>query len=191
MKRALLVALGFASITLFLAWSWEEAGLRMAYGRFLRLTGRPILDLIGLDGVRLVNGRLRYINWIPFVGLMLVTPGLTWRRRGSGLVAGLVVLYASHLLINATHRAGARQLPLFPSLVSDALPFLLWLAAAHPVVRDWFAGSPGSALESGTKPPVVAQEEEEEGGTARTRAVEVEVETDESEPSRSDPHPRR
>ncbi len=146
MRRALLVVAGFVAITLVLAWGWEEAGLRISYARFLKTTGRPLLDLIGLDDVRIVGGRIRYINWIPFVGLMLVTPGLTWRRRGTGLGLGLVALYVSHLLLNATQAGNAGQIPLVPSLVSDTLPFLLWVAAAHPVLRGWFATALASTL---------------------------------------------
>lgn len=156
MKRPALVVLGFVAITLVLAWSWEEAGLRISYARFLKTTGRPILDLVGLEDVRIVGGRLRYINWIPFVGLMLVTPGLTVRRRGAGPAIGLVALYASHLLINVTQRGGAPQIPLVPSLVSDTLPFLLWLAAAHPVVRTWFASAVAST--GGPEPEVSGED---------------------------------
>ena len=147
MRRTLLVVAGFVAITLLLAWCWEEAGLRVSYARFIKTTGRPLLDLIGFDDVRIVGGRTRYINWIPFVGLMLVTPGLSLRRRGAGLGFGLVVLYVSHLLLNATQIGNARQVPLVPSLVSDTLPFLLWLAAAHPVVRTWFATALATALD--------------------------------------------
>jgi len=146
MKRTLLVVAGFIVTTLVLAWGWEEAGLRDGYARFLETTGRPLLDSIGLDDVRIVGERMRYINWIPFVGLMLVTPGLSWRRRGTGLGLGLVALYASHLLLNATHVGRAGQIPLVPSLVSDTLPFLLWLAGAHPAVRSWFTSALAATL---------------------------------------------
>ncbi len=148
MKRFLLVVAGFFALTLLLAVVWEEGGGRIAYGRFLKQSGRPIFDLLGLDGVRIMGLRTRYINWIPFVGLVAVTPGLTLRRRTLGLAVGLVTLWATHLALNVTQVRGAGQLSLVPLLLSDALPFLLWLFVAHPVVRPWLA----SALEAPRDP---------------------------------------
>ena len=69
---------------------------------------------------------------------MLVTPGLTLKRRFVGLVIGLVVLFATHLGLNATQVRGEPQLPLVPSLVSDTLPFLIWIIAAFPALSRLF-----------------------------------------------------
>ena len=74
MKRALLV-LGFVAITIALTFFWEESG-RVTYGRFLKAVAPPIYDLFGVGDARVGAFRQRYINWVPFVGLMLVTPGL-------------------------------------------------------------------------------------------------------------------
>lgn len=141
MKRGLLIVLGFVALTLLLSLVWEEYGLRVAYGRFLRQTGRPLFDLLGLEGVRIMGLRTRYINWIPFVGLLAVTPGLDLRRRALGLAIGFFVFWATHLALNLTQVRGAGQLSLVPLLLSDALPFLLWLLIAHPVVRPWLASA--------------------------------------------------
>ncbi|MBB82656.1 MAG: hypothetical protein CL931_02440 [Deltaproteobacteria bacterium] len=140
MKRALLV-LGFVAITIALTFLWEESG-RVTYGRFLKAVAPPIYDLFGVGDARVGAFRQRYINWVPFVGLMLVTPGLAWRRRLGGLAGGLVLLFAGHLALNLTERVHkAAQLPFVPSLVSDALPFLLWVLFAWPVVSRWFASA--------------------------------------------------
>lgn len=141
MRRAIPVILGFLVITIALTWFWEEGG-RVLYGRFLKNVAPPIYDAIGFGEARVGAFRQRYINWVPFVGLMLVTPGLAWRRRLGGLAGGLFLLFSGHLALNLTERVHrAAQLPFVPSLVSDALPFVLWILFAWPVVSSWFASA--------------------------------------------------
>lgn len=141
MKRAILVALGFVLVTIALTWFWEEGG-RGLYGRFLRNVAPPIYDVFGFGDARVGAFRQRYINWIPFVGLMLVTPGLAHSRRAGGLAGGLFLLFVGHLALNLTERVHkAAHLPFVPSLLSDALPFLLWILFAWPVVSGWFAAA--------------------------------------------------
>jgi hypothetical protein len=141
MKRAIPIVLGFVVITIALTWFWEESG-RLQYGRFLKRVAPPIYDAIGFGDARVGAFRQRYINWVPFVGLMLVTPRLAWRRRLGGLAGGLFLLFSGHLALNLTERVHrAAQLPFVPSLVSDALPFVLWILFAWPVVSGWFASA--------------------------------------------------
>ena len=139
MKKAILVILAFAVITIGLTWMWTHGG-RNLYGQFLKLIAPPIYDLIGFDGARVGAFRQRYINFIPFIGLVLVTPGIALRRRALGLAGGLVALSVGHLALNLTD-GGTRgaHLPFVPSIVSDALPLLLWVIVAYPVISDWFA----------------------------------------------------
>ena len=138
MKRAVLVVLGFAVITIVLTWFWGEWG-RLQYGRLLKTVAPPIYDLIGFGDARVGAMRQRYINWVPFVGLVLVTPGLVWRRRTIGLLAGLFTLFASHLALNLTERLQpGKSLPVVASMISDALPFVIWIVVAWPVVSRWF-----------------------------------------------------
>ena len=149
--RAALVVLAFAVVTIALTWIWGEWG-RVAYGNFLKQVAPPIYDLIGFGDARVGAYRQRYINFVPFVGLMLVTPGLGWRRRALGLVAGLAALFVGHLALNLTEAwSPKRHLPFVPSLVSDALPFVLWVVAAWPAVAGWLpagsaADTPSSAV---------------------------------------------
>lgn len=135
------IVLGFAVITIGLTVFWIEWG-RLHYGQFLKLVAPPIYDLIGFGDARVGAFRQRYINFVPFVGLVLVTPGLAWKRRFTGLAAGLGALFVGHLALNLTervHRGG--HLPFVPSLVSDALPFLLWILVAYPVLSTWFVAA--------------------------------------------------
>ena len=141
MKRALPVVFGFVAITIVLTWFWEETG-RVMYGQFLKAVAPSIYDALGFGDARVGAFRQRYINWVPFVGLMLVTPGLPWRRRAGGLGGGLFLLFVGHLALNLTERVHkAAQLPFVPSLVSDALPFLLWILFAWPALSGWFASA--------------------------------------------------
>ena len=146
--RALLVVAGFAAITIGLTWLWGEWG-RVEYGRLLKTVAPPIYELIGFPDARVGALRQRYINWVPFVGLVLVTPGLALRRRAIGLFAGLGLLFVSHLMLNLTERwQPGRSLPVVASLISDALPFVIWIVVAHPVVSRWFVARQGEGKES-------------------------------------------
>lgn len=139
MKRALLVVVGFVVITILLTWFWTEWG-RPHYAQFLKVIAPPIYDLIGFGDARVGAYRQRYINFVPFVGLVLVTPGIALRRRLLGLLSGLGLLCVGHLALNLTEpaRPGA-HLPFVPSLISDALPFVIWIFVAYPVISSWFA----------------------------------------------------
>ena len=130
----------FAAITLLLTWLWGEGG-RVLYGKFLKLVAPSIYDAIGFEGARVGAFRQRYVNFVPFIGLLLVTPGLPWRRRLVGLVAGLFVLFCGHLALNLTEAGAgrARHLPILPSLVSDTLPFIVWVVVAAPALGRWFS----------------------------------------------------
>ncbi len=143
-RRMLGVIAGFVVVTIGLTWVWTEWG-RVAYGHFLKAVAPPIYELIGFGDARVGAFRQRYINFVPFVGLVLVTPGLTLRRRSIGLACGLFALFVGHLALNLTERVhrGA-HLPFVPSLLSDALPFVFWIVVAYPIISDWFARTIGS-----------------------------------------------
>jgi hypothetical protein len=145
MRKILLRVAAFALITLLLTWLWGEGG-QVLYGRFLKLVAPSIYDFFGFEGARVGTLRQRYVNFVPFIGLLLVTPALSVRRRTIGLAVGLFVLFCSHLALNLTESGsgGARHLPVVPSLVSDTLPFLVWLVIAAPALAHWLPGAPDS-----------------------------------------------
>lgn len=151
MKRALLSTAAFVVVTILLTWFWEESG-RAMYGRFLQTVAPPIYDAIGFGDARVGAFRQRYINWIPFAGLVLVTPGLHWRRRLGGLVLGLMAIVIAHLGLNLTELLQkSRHLPFVPSLISDTLPFVLWVLVAYPVIASWF-GTSLAEVQTDTEP---------------------------------------
>ncbi|MBJ21774.1 MAG: hypothetical protein GY910_15230 [bacterium] len=139
MRRAFLVIVTFAAITMLLTWLWTHGG-RGYYGYFLKLVAPPIYDAIGFGDARVGAYRQRYINFIPFVGLVLVTPGIVFGRRLIGLFGGLFALFVGHLSLNLTEGVHPKaQLPVVASMISDALPFVIWILVAYPVISGWFA----------------------------------------------------
>lgn len=134
LKAWLPPVLGFVAITIPLTWLWLEFG-RQLYARLFAWVAPPLYALFGLGDAVVVSMRLRYINVVPFVGLMLVTPGLSWPRRLGGLAVGLGLLFFSHLWLNATAAlAPGRGALLMPAaLACDVLPFLLWIL----LTRRW------------------------------------------------------
>jgi hypothetical protein len=95
--------------------------------------------------LQLAEAPQRFINYLPFVVLMLITPGLSARRRMLGTILGVFLIFLCHVMMvfvafkaYSASRSMAEAFPTtFPSLlVSDALPFILWAIIAHEFVRD-------------------------------------------------------
>ncbi len=135
MKKAVLIVLAFVVISIGLTWFWNEWA-RVAYGHFLKAVGPSIYELIGFGDARLVAYRDRYMNFVPFISLVLVTPGLSLRRRTIGLALGLFFISASHLALNLTELFDPTRpaLPVVFSIVSEAIPFAVWIVIASPVL---------------------------------------------------------
>ncbi len=139
MKKVSLVAISFVLISIGLTWFWNEWA-RAGYADLFNAVAPPLYELIGLGDARVVALRERYINFVPFVSLVLVTPGLTLRRRTLGLALGLVFMFECHLMLNLTElfQPGV-SLPIVPAIVSDALPLLVWSAVAYPALTGFLA----------------------------------------------------
>lgn len=137
MKKTLLIVLSFVVISIGLTWIWNEWA-RAGYAQLLKSVAPPLYELLGFGDARVGLLRERYINFVPFVSLLLVTPGLTLRRRAIGLALGLVFIFVCHLALNLTELfQPGRSLPIVPSIVSDALPFLVWSVVAYPVLTKF------------------------------------------------------
>jgi len=134
MKTALLFALKFVAITVPLVWLWVEWG-RMAYGDLLHAVSGFLYELFGW-GRPPSGSRERFVNIVPFLVLVLLTPRLSPVRRWGGLAAGLGVLFVFHMIFHAIGQAYRGRIPLPVTQLSDALPFVLWLVIAHEFVRD-------------------------------------------------------
>lgn len=135
MKKVVLIIVGFCVISILLTAIWNEWG-RLAYANLLDVVGPPIYTAIGFGDAHVFSMRLRYINFVPFTALVLVTSGISHRRRFIGLALGLFVLFVSHLVLNLTAiLQPGDALPVASSLISDAFPLLVWLIVAYPAVR--------------------------------------------------------
>jgi hypothetical protein len=137
MKATLLFLVKFVCLTAPLIWLWRHGGLA-AYHAVYSPVASAIYDCLGFEGVA-TPARDRYINIIPFVTLMILTPNLSIRRRLGGTAIGLLVLLLLHVAVNFTANPETLRLPRRFSLVLDAAPFVVWIAIANEFVRDFMA----------------------------------------------------
>jgi hypothetical protein len=134
MRKGVFVVLGFVAISIVLTWIWNE-WVREAYAHFLLAVAPPVYDALGFEGARVVARRLRYINFVPFLALALVTPGIRIRRRMIGIALGLLALFVGHLVLNLTALLQpGPALPVISILISDTFPFFVWIVVAYPVL---------------------------------------------------------
>lgn len=162
-RNPYLIALELVVVSVALSWLWLSHG-KYVYAQFFGSVARPFFDLIGQEEI-LVVSRERFINLVPFLALMVVTPGLSVLRRSLGTLLGLLALFCGHLTLTwmagITPRASsggfgfnAFTIRLGAMLFSDSLPFLVWAAIAARQVRG---------LASWLFPQLVEQETRSEG----------------------------
>ena len=143
MKATLLFLVKFVCLTAPFVWLWQVGGLRLYHALY-----SPVADVIygwlGFEGTA-TPARDRYINMIPFVALMVLTPRLSTRRRLGGIAIGLMILFLLHIGINLTANPETLRLPRRTSLILDAAPFFLWVIIANEFVRDFMKRGTTSA----------------------------------------------
>jgi hypothetical protein len=140
MKQTLLFLAKFVALTAPLTWLWQVWG-RRAYTAFYGPVAHSIYSLLGFDRVP-TPSRERFINYIPFLTLMILTPRLSLLRRLVGTALGMLALFALHIATNLMDAPGSPALPMGVSLTLDAAPFLLWVLIAHPFIRDFALRKP-------------------------------------------------
>jgi hypothetical protein len=171
------------AVTVPLTLVWIQWG-REAYYQFFLHSSRPLLIALGVTGVRRDLVHDRFINYLPFIALLVITPALSLKRRVIGGLVGCVVLYLSH--VGLTYASFAAFIEhgetresmsqLFPAyLLSDALPFLLWALIASEVLRRGLEApaTSDSAVAPSTADSEIAQ--------AETNSEEDEAEAAEAE----------
>jgi hypothetical protein len=96
------------------------------------------------------------VSYVPFLVLMLVTPGLPWRRRLGGILLGVPLIFLCHVglvgvesLSHTRHRPTADSFStVFPAAIfADAFPFVLWALFAGDVLRRLLARATGAGSE--------------------------------------------
>ena len=159
-KRVVLLALEVVAVTLPLTWLWLAGGREAYHGVFVQLAG-PVPGWLGLPSYQLITVPQRFINFVPFVALMIVTPRLSLARRVLGTLVGFGVIAVAHLAfyvvsvaVYAEHGVTPRAMSaLFPVLLlSDTLPFILWAIIARDVLRDAIARTTRSAFGKADNP---------------------------------------
>jgi len=137
-------------------WLWLEWG-RDAYGRLFTQFAIPVFGFLGMTDTMPIGARDRFINYLPFLILMVVTPRLSLVRRTVGIVVGFLLIFCLQLLfVVGAELAGVqngevnrqdvyeKMLPLL--LLSDAFPFVLWIVIAKDFVREISAKLFASAM---------------------------------------------
>ena len=133
-------ALAFVAITMPLTWLWMNGG-QDAYMAFFKQTATPLFKLLGVTNYPPSAVRDRFIGFVPFIALMLITPGLEWRRRIGGILLGFPVIvlcqialvYAVFVIVvDGDGWNEQTKTALFPfQVMFDAVPLLLWAIFAH------------------------------------------------------------
>jgi len=144
MKTALTFLIKFVCLTAPFVWLWENGGLGIYHVVYSPIAS-AIYDWLGFEGIA-TPVRSRYINFIPFLALMILTPKLSTRRRLGGIAIGLLILFSMHIAVNLTANPETLELPRPVSLSLDAAPFFLWFVIANEFVRDFINWSTGDAL---------------------------------------------
>lgn len=144
--RVLLQALKVIGITVPVTWIWLEWG-RAAYGRLFVELAIPIFGFLGMTRILPQGSRDRFINYLPFLILMLLTPRMSLLRRSLGIGVGFVLIFFLQVFfIYASEMAGVhdgkvnsqeiyeKMLPVL--LICDAFPFVLWILFAKDFVLE-------------------------------------------------------
>jgi len=145
MKQAFLFLVKFIAVTAPLTWLWQSWG-RAAYRSIHAPAAHAVFDLLAIEHVR-TPGRQRFIDLIPFVGLLLLTPRMSLRRRLLGLLSGLLALFILHIFSQLWADPKTRLLPLWAKTILDAAPFALWVVIAHEYVRELLQNTIGKHLD--------------------------------------------
>ena len=143
MKPTLLFLAKFICLPAPLIWLWQAGGLKVYHILYSPIAS-AIYEGLGFEGVA-TPVRARYINFIPFLALMVLTPNLSIRRRLGGTAIGLLIIFSMHIAVNLTANPETLRLPRPVSLSLDAAPFFLWFIIANEFLRDFMRGRTADA----------------------------------------------
>lgn len=149
MSRGLIQLAKFVAVTAPLTWLWIEGG-RDAYHRFFIDVTQPILGWFGYPNSQLGAVPQRFISYVPFLALMLITPQISAARRFWGTAIGFFLLFLTHVgfvvasilaydAYGETPRAIRAVFGVM--LLLDSFPFILWIVICWEVIRDTVEGA--------------------------------------------------
>ncbi|MDB4433166.1 hypothetical protein N9166_00330 [bacterium] len=143
-KRLFLLALELLAISIPLTWLWIEWG-RSAYPKLFVQLGTPILVFLGLPGIRPDVLPDRFISYVPFLVLMVITPRISVARRVLGTALGFALIFLSHVAFTSyvmafehSERLSARPfVNIFPALILlDGFPIVVWAVIAKDFLGE-------------------------------------------------------
>lgn len=146
-KRKLLLFLAkLVAVSLTIGYLWFD-GLQIKYVDILSPVAEPVLMFFGASRWWLAMVVEHFTSLIPFIALVLASPGLIsrWQNSLIGLVAGIAIIVSGHLLMSVgvfhivenfgMSRTGyVFLIPLY--ILNDALPLILWLVFFPGVFGD-------------------------------------------------------
>jgi hypothetical protein len=189
MKTNLLpTLLKFLAVTLPLTWWWMNGGQQQYWTYVYKPFAFPVLGWLGVTTFPPSVVRERLMNFLPFLALMISTPGMrpTVRAKRSALGFGLIFLgqiglawWASVVYQGRTGPQSEAAAAFFPAVVaSDALPFVLWALMAREFV---------TALLASVMPPAPAKKSAPVGEASKAAAQPAPASSaDEDEAARTD-----
>jgi len=148
MRPILRLLAEFVLLTIPLTWAWLRWG-NDAYVSLLFAVIDPLYEALGVTHVKRGPAGHRFISYVPFFVLLLITPRLSTRRRIWGAVFGSLLIFCSHVgILYVSDRAytehgndGAAVAQLFPFLlVTDGLPLMIWFVLARDFLRSAVPG---------------------------------------------------
>jgi len=144
-NSALSTLLKFLAVTLPLTWWWMNGGQDTYWQHVYKPYAFPVLGWLGVTTFPPSVVRDRLMNFLPFLALMVSTPGMTLALRVKRSLIGLGLIFVGQIALGywahvAYHGRGPEQesaATFFPALVaSDALPFVLWALMAREFVSS-------------------------------------------------------
>jgi hypothetical protein len=163
--RFLLALLKIIVVSAPIAWIWEKWG-REAYGELFLQLSLPIYSLLGYHALLPEGARDRFINYLPFLVLMLVTPRMSPTRRAVGIAVGFVVIFLFQVFFvwyqyvavpdpeSLNQQTYSRFLPVM--LISDSIPLILWIVIAKDFVQE-ITSKIFDSVDTGEAPPPVSE----------------------------------
>ena len=175
--RGLILLLEFVAITAPLTWLWMNGG-QEAYMAFFKEVARPALAALGVTNYPPSAVRDRFIGFVPFIALMLITPGLAWSKRIGGLLIGFPIIVLCQIaLVFAVFKIVVQgggwnndtKTALFPfTVIFDAVPLLLWAVFAHEYLGGLLQNiiPPTPVPVADVTPPAPSESDEDPGSEA-------------------------
>jgi hypothetical protein len=150
-KRLLVLIVELVALSVPLTWLWLAWGQDAYQAAFGDVAG-PLLRALGVKEVVDSPAQKRFVNYVPFLALMLVTPGLALARRLGGILLGIPLIFLCHVgLVAVEVFSRTRHRPtedpfstVFPAaMFADAFPFILWALFANEFLRELLAKALG------------------------------------------------